>query len=157
MERFKEHVKIDREEIFQLLEEGKNATREDILEVLRKAENKEKITHLDIAKLLHIKDDDLIEKMFQIAGKIKKDVYGNRVVLFAPLYISDFCVNNCVYCGYKRENKFHRRRLTMEEIKKEVMILEEMGHKRLALEAGEDPVNCDIEYILEAIDTIYDT
>ena len=157
MERFKEHVKIDREEIFQLLEEGKNATREDILEVLRKAENKEKITHLDIAKLLHIKDDDLIEKMFQIAGKIKKDVYGNRIVLFAPLYISDFCVNNCVYCGYKRENKFHRRRLSMEEIKKEVMILEEMGHKRLALEAGEDPVNCDIEYILEAIDTIYDT
>lgn len=157
MERFKEHVKIDREKIFQLLEEGKNPSREDILEILRKAENKEKITHLDIAKLLHIEDADLVEKMFQIAGKIKKDVYGNRVVLFAPLYISDFCVNNCVYCGYKRENKFHRRRLTMEEIKKEVMILEEMGHKRLALEAGEDPVNCDIEYILEAIDTIYDT
>lgn len=157
MERFKEHVKIDREKIFQLLEEGKNPSREDILEILRKAENKEKITHLDIAKLLHIEDSDLVEKMFQIAGKIKKDVYGNRVVLFAPLYISDFCVNNCVYCGYKRENKFHRRRLTMEEIKKEVMILEEMGHKRLALEAGEDPVNCDIEYILEAIDTIYDT
>mgnify|MGYP000852220170 FL=1 len=118
MERFKEHVKIDREEIFQLLEEGKNATRKDILEVLRKAENKEKITHLDIAKLLYIKDDDLVEKMFQIAGKIKKDVYGNRIVLFAPLYISDFCVNNCVYCGYKKENKFHRRRLTMEKIKK---------------------------------------
>ena len=120
MERFKEHVKIDREKIFQLLEEGKNPSREDILEILRKAENKEKITYLDIAKLLHIEDADLVEKMFQIAGKIKKDVYGNRVVLFAPLYISDFCVNNCVYCGYKRENKFHRRRLTMEEIKKEI-------------------------------------
>src|SRR3712207_9275412 len=74
-----------------------------------------------------------------------------------PIYVSDFCVNNCVYCGYKKDNHFHRRKLTMEEVRKEVMILEEMGHKRLALEAGEDPMNCDMEYILKCIDTIYDT
>lgn len=157
MDKVKGNMKIEKEKIIQLLEEGKNVTNDEISKILEKAEKKEKLTHLDIAKLLYIEDKDLLEKMFKIAGKIKEDVYGNRVVLFAPLYISDFCVNNCVYCGYKRENKFKRRKLTMEEIKKEVMILEEMGHKRLALEAGEDPVNCDIEYILEAIDTIYDT
>lgn len=157
MERAKKEVKIDRKEIFHLLEEGKKATREEILEILQKAKNKAKLTHLDIAKLLFIEDADMVQEMFEVAGKIKRDVYGNRVVLFAPLYISDFCVNSCTYCGYKRDNVFHRRRLTMEEIRKEVMILEEMGHKRLALEAGEDPVNCDMEYILEAIDTIYDT
>lgn len=157
MERSKEELKINREEIFHLLEKGKKATRGEILEILQKARDKIKITHLDVAKLLFVEDTDLAQEMFEIAGKIKRNVYGNRVVLFAPLYISDFCVNSCVYCGYKRDNIFHRRRLTTEEIRKEVMILEEMGHKRLALEAGEDPINCDIEYILEAIDTIYDT
>ncbi|AVQ17371.1 [FeFe] hydrogenase H-cluster radical SAM maturase HydG [Fusobacterium gonidiaformans] len=157
MERNQEHMKVNREEIFRLLEEGKKVTREQILDILERAKRKEKITHLDIARLLYIEDQDLIQEMFEVAGKIKRDVYGNRVVLFAPLYVSDFCVNNCVYCGYKRENQFHRRKLTMDEVRKEVMILEEMGHKRLALEAGEDPVNCDIEYILECIDTIYDT
>ncbi len=95
--------------------------------------------------------------MFKIAGDIKKSIYGNRIVLFAPLYISDYCVNNCVYCGYKNCNSFERRKLTQEEIRTEVKILEKMGHKRLALEAGEDPVNCDIDYILESIKTIYDT
>lgn len=157
MERNKEHMKVNREEIFRLLEEGKKVTREQILDILDRAKRKEKITHLDIARLLYIEDADLIQEMFEVAGKIKRDVYGNRVVLFAPLYVSDFCVNNCVYCGYKKENQFHRRKLSMEEVRREVMILEEMGHKRLALEAGEDPVNCDIEYILECIDTIYDT
>lgn len=157
MERGQDQVKINREEIFRLLEAGKQASREEIVEILEKAKRKEKITALDIAKLLFLEEKDLIQEMFEVAGKIKRDVYGNRVVLFAPLYISDFCVNNCVYCGYKKDNVFHRRRLSMDEIRKEVMILEEMGHKRLALEAGEDPVNCDIEYVLEAIDTIYDT
>lgn len=157
MERNQAHMKVKREEILKLLEEGKKATRKDILTILEKAKNKEKIFPSEIAKLLFIQDKDLIQEMFEVAGKIKRDIYGNRVVLFAPLYISDFCVNTCVYCGYKRENHFPRRKLTMEEIRKEVMILEEMGHKRLALEAGEDPVNCNMDYILEAIDTIYDT
>src|SRR3712207_4995638 len=157
MEQKKEHMKVNREEIFRLLEEGKKVTREQILDILDRARRKEKITHLDIARLLYIKDEDLVQEMFEVAGKVKRDVYGNRVVLFAPLYVSDFCVNNCVYCGYKKDNHFHRRKLTMEEVRKEVMILEEMGHKRLALEAGEDPMNCDMEYILKCIDTIYDT
>jgi 2-iminoacetate synthase len=95
--------------------------------------------------------------MYKIAGDIKKSIYGNRIVVFAPLYVSDYCVNNCVYCGYKKCNEFPRRKLTREEIQQEVKILEKMGHKRLALEAGEDPVNCDIDYIVDAIDAVYKT
>ena len=148
---------IDHEYIETLLNNAKNATISDIQEVLDKACRKEKLNHEDIAILLQIKDETLLSKMFKVAGDIKKDIYGNRIVIFAPLYISDYCVNNCVYCGYKKCNKFTRRKLTQEEIKNEVMILEKMGHKRLALEAGEDPVNCDIDYITESIKTIYST
>ncbi|WP_058486277.1 [FeFe] hydrogenase H-cluster radical SAM maturase HydG [Defluviitalea phaphyphila] len=148
---------IDREYIENLLEEAKNASKEEINRVLDKAEAREKISHRDVAVLLQIEDEDQVKRMFKIAGEIKKEVYGNRVVLFAPLYVSNFCVNNCVYCGYRRDNKFPRKKLTREEIQEEVKILEKMGHKRLALEAGEDPVNCDIDYILDAIDTIYKT
>ncbi|WP_443660230.1 [FeFe] hydrogenase H-cluster radical SAM maturase HydG [Clostridium algidicarnis] len=148
---------IDHEYIETLLNNAKNATNSDIQEVLDKACRKEKLSHEDIAILLQIKDETLLSKMFKVAGDIKKDIYGNRIVIFAPLYISDYCVNNCVYCGYKKCNEFNRRRLTQEEIKNEVMILEKMGHKRLALEAGEDPVNCDIDYITESIKTIYST
>ncbi|MBU3207307.1 [FeFe] hydrogenase H-cluster radical SAM maturase HydG [Clostridium algidicarnis] len=148
---------IDYEYIETLLNNAKNATNSDIQEVLDKACRKEKLSHEDIAILLQIKNETLLNKMFKVAGDIKKDIYGNRIVIFAPLYISDYCVNNCVYCGYKKCNEFNRRRLTQEEIKNEVMILEKMGHKRLALEAGEDPVNCDIDYITESIKTIYST
>ncbi|MBU3204869.1 [FeFe] hydrogenase H-cluster radical SAM maturase HydG [Clostridium algidicarnis] len=148
---------IDHEYIETLLNNAKNATNSEIQEVLDKACRKEKLSHEDIAILLQIKDETLLNKMFKVAGDIKKDIYGNRIVIFAPLYISDYCVNNCVYCGYKKCNEFNRRRLTQEEIKNEVMILEKMGHKRLALEAGEDPVNCDIDYITESIKTIYST
>ena len=148
---------IDHEYIETLLNNAKDATISDIQEVLDKACRKEKLSHEDIAILLQIKDETLLSKMFKVAGDIKKDIYGNRIVIFAPLYISDYCVNNCVYCGYKKCNEFNRRRLTQEEIKNEVMILEKMGHKRLALEAGEDPVNCDIDYITESIKTIYST
>jgi len=148
---------IDHEYIETLLNNAKNATNSEIQEVLDKACRKEKLSHEDIAILLQIKNETLLNKMFKVAGDIKKDIYGNRIVIFAPLYISDYCVNNCVYCGYKKCNEFNRRRLTQEEIKNEVMILEKMGHKRLALEAGEDPVNCDIDYITESIKTIYST
>ncbi|WP_032123056.1 [FeFe] hydrogenase H-cluster radical SAM maturase HydG [Clostridium amazonitimonense] len=148
---------IDHEYIENLLRNAENATNEDIEKVLDKACKKEKLSHEDIAILLQIKDENLLSKMFKVAGDIKKSIYGNRIVIFAPLYISDYCVNNCVYCGYKRCNDFNRRKLTQEEIKNEVMILEKMGHKRLALEAGEDPVNCDIDYITESIKTIYST
>nr|WP_210059781.1 [FeFe] hydrogenase H-cluster radical SAM maturase HydG [Peptostreptococcus canis] len=150
-------MKIDREYVLRLLEEAKGTTEEDIDRILEKAKNKKGLEHSEIAALLEIENKEQLKKLFEVSGQIKKDVYGNRVVLFAPLYISDYCVNNCVYCGYKCKNKFVRRKLTMDEIRKEVEILEQMGHKRLALEAGEDPLNCPIEYVLEAIDTIYDT
>lgn len=148
---------INQEYIESLLQETKETSHEEIHEILSKAQAFKGLTHQEVAKLLHIEDKESLEKLFQVAGEIKKKIYGNRIVLFAPLYISDYCVNNCTYCGYRRDNKFARRRLTMEEIQEEVKLLEKMGHKRLALEAGEDPVNCDIEYVLEAIDAIYNT
>lgn len=150
-------MRIDREYILSLLENAKNTTKEEIDRILEKAEEKKGLSHSEIACLLEISDEKQLEKLFEVAGRVKKQVYGNRVVLFAPLYISDYCVNNCVYCGYKCKNKFVRRRLTMDEIRHEVEILENMGHKRLALEAGEDPVNCPIDYVLEALKTIYST
>lgn len=148
---------INHEYIESLLEESKKATKEDIQKVLDKAKLKKGLEHKDIAILLQVEDKEQLKELFKIAGDIKKDIYGNRVVVFAPLYVSDYCVNNCVYCGYQRCNQFGRRKLTREEIQEEVKILEKMGHKRLALEAGEDPVNCPIEYILEALDAIYTT
>ena len=148
---------INHEEVYKLLEEGKKATRADIVSILEKAREKKGLSHKDIAALLQLEDKELEEEMFKVAGEIKKSIYGKRVVLFAPLYISDYCVNNCVYCGYKKCNSFNRRKLTQDEIKEEVKILEKMGHKRLALELGEDPVNAPIDYVLESLDTIYKT
>lgn len=139
---------INHEEVYELLEEGKKASRNDILNILEKAREKKGISHKDIASLLQLDDRELEAEMFKVAGEIKNSIYGKRVVLFAPLYISDYCVNNCVYCGYKKCNNFKRRKLTQDEIKEEVKILEKMGHKRLALELGEDPVNAPIEYVL---------
>ncbi|MDD3765933.1 MAG: [FeFe] hydrogenase H-cluster radical SAM maturase HydG [Eubacteriales bacterium] len=140
-----------------ILTEAENATDSDKEAVLAKAENREKLSHMDIAILLNIDDEEKLSRIFKLAGKIKNEIYGNRVVIFAPLYISDYCVNNCVYCGYKCSNKFKRRKLSIEEIQKEVEILENRGHKRLALEFGEDYENCPIEYILDAIDAVYST
>src|SRR5687767_2952849 len=132
---------IDHQYIEDLLSEARNASTEEIQNVLKKAKNKVKLNHIDIAKLLQIQDKNQLAEMFKIAGDIKESIYGNRIVVFAPLYISNYCVNNCTYCGYKRDNKFSRRKLTRYEIQEEVKLLEKMGHKRLALEVGEDPVN----------------
>lgn len=148
---------IDHNYIENLLDNAKKATKEDIENVLNKAKSKIGLDHKDIAILLQIEDDTQLKELYEIAGNIKKSIYGNRIVVFAPLYVSNYCVNNCVYCGYQKCNSFERRKLTMEEIQEEVKILEKMGHKRLALEAGEDPVNCDLNYILDAIDAIYKT
>lgn len=148
---------INYDYINSILEETKNPTKDTVNLVLEKLSKKEKLSHKDIAVLLHCEDKEQLEEMFKIAGEIKNEIYGKRVVIFAPLYVSDYCVNNCTYCGYKRDNKFCRRKLTMDEVKEEVKILEEMGHKRLALELGEDPVNAPIEYVLDCLDTIYST
>ncbi len=114
------------------------------------------LTHREAAVLLACEDEKYIQKMFNVAQEIKDAFYGNRIVLFAPLYLSNYCVNGCVYCPYHLKNKhIARKKLTQEEVKAEVIALQDMGHKRLAIEAGEDPVNNPIEYILECINTIY--
>lgn len=148
---------IKHDYINDLIKDSSAPTTVEITELLDKAERKEGLNHQDIAKLLHVKDQALLDRMYAIAGQMKRDIYGNRIVVFAPLYISNYCVNNCTYCGYKLDNDFPRRKLTREEIQQEVITLEKMGHKRLALEVGEDPVNCDIDYVLDAIDAIYTT
>ncbi|MGG7143511.1 [FeFe] hydrogenase H-cluster radical SAM maturase HydG [Clostridium nigeriense] len=148
---------IDHKYIERILEEAKGATSEDIKGVLEKAKKREGLSYEDIAVLLQVEDKEDLNEIFKLAGEIKDSIYGKRVVIFAPLYVSDYCVNNCVYCGYKRTNDFCRRKLTMEEVAEEVKILEKMGHKRLALELGEDPVNAPIDYVLECLKTIYAT
>lgn len=148
---------IDKNYIEGLLEKAKNATREDVQAVLEKAKKREGLKHEDIAVLLQIEDKQQLDEMYKLAGEIKKSIYGKRIVLFAPLYVSDYCVNNCIYCGYHKCNSFKRKKLTQEEVAEEVKILEKMGHKRLALELGEDPVNAPIEYVLECLKTIYKT
>src|SRR5699024_6856613 len=106
--------------------------------------------------LLSCQEEDLNEEIFNLARELKVRFYGNRIVLFAPLYLSNYCVNGCVYCPYHAKNKtIPRKKLSQEEIKKEVIALQDMGHKRLALETGEDPINSPIEYVLESIKTIY--
>lgn len=148
---------INHELIYSILEETKNPSSEEIKEVLERAKKREGLSYKDVAILLQCEDESDLQEIYNLAGEIKRDIYGKRVVVFAPLYVSDYCVNNCVYCGYRRDNEFCRRRLTMEEVAEEVKILEQMGHKRLALELGEDPVNAPIDYILECLDTIYKT
>ena len=147
---------INNEYIEGLLEEAKSSTDQEITAILDKAEAYQGLTHHEVASLLMTEKKEHLERIFHIAGKIKEHIYGNRIVMFAPLYVSDYCVNRCKYCGYKCDHKFPRRRLTMDEIREEVKILEKMGHKRLALEAGEDPVHCPIDYILDCIRTIYE-
>ncbi|WP_350345166.1 [FeFe] hydrogenase H-cluster radical SAM maturase HydG [Proteinivorax tanatarense] len=140
-----------------ILEETIGHGKRDIDEILQKGLEKKGLSYRDVATLLQVSEKKQLDKIYKAAGKIKKDIYGDRIVLFAPLYISDYCVNNCLYCGYKRDNNFKRQRLNQKQIEEEVILLENMGHKRLALEVGEDPVNCDIDYVLEGIETIYST
>ncbi len=114
------------------------------------------LTHREASVLLACELPDKIKKMYDIAEEIKLAFYGNRIVIFAPLYLSNYCVNGCLYCPYHLKNKtIPRKKLTQEEVRAEVIALQDMGHKRLAIEAGEDPVNNPIEYILECIKTIY--
>lgn len=147
---------INNDYINEVLNNVQNLNKNEINAVLDKAAKGQGLSHKEVATLLMNKDKEIENRIFKIAGDIKENIYGNRIVMFAPLYISDYCVNNCLYCGYNCKNKFDRRRLTMDEIREEVKILEKMGHKRLALEAGEDPKNCGIDYVIDTIKTIYD-
>lgn len=127
-------------------------------ELLEKARNLKGLTHREASVLLHSENEEIIAEMKQIARDIKTRFYGNRIVLFAPLYLSNYCVNGCVYCPYHAKNKnIPRLKLTQDEIRAEVIALQDMGHKRIALELGEDPINNPLEYVLESIRTIYAT
>ncbi len=125
-------------------------------EILAKAREYKGLNHREASVLLACENEEKIQEMYALAEQIKKDFYGNRIVMFAPLYLSNYCINGCVYCPYHLKNKcITRKKLTQDEIRKEVIALQDMGHKRLAIEAGEDPVHNPIEYILESIETIY--
>lgn len=148
---------INDEEIRAALQKGAEYSPQAVRDVLEKAQKLQGLDLEELAALLWVDEPELIEEIYAGARKIKETIYGKRLVFFAPLYISDYCVNNCKYCAYKRDNQYPRRRLTMDELKEEVMAIQAMGHKRIALEAGEDPANCPIDYVIEAMDTIYET
>ena len=149
---------INDEEILDTLEYAKkNKNNSQLInEIIDKARNYKGISHREALLLLDCDLEEENQKMFDLAKEIKQKFYGNRIVMFAPLYLSNYCVNGCVYCPYHYKNKhIARKKLTQEDIKREVIALQDLGHKRIAIEAGEDPVNNPIEYILESIKTIY--
>ena len=148
---------IDEEKIFKIIQETRKANRAIVEKILNKAKKKEGLSLEDTGHLLNVENGDLLEKIFKTAGEIKKEIYGDRLVFFAPLYISSFCVNDCDYCGFHSRNKEPRKKLTLKEIEEQVKILEDMGHKRLVLEFGEDPKNNPIDYVSKVIKTIYKT
>lgn len=124
--------------------------------IIEKAKERKGLNHREASVLLACENEEKNKEIYDLAEQIKKDFYGNRIVMFAPLYLSNYCVNGCLYCPYHQKNKhIARKKLTQEEVAKEVIALQDMGHKRLAIEAGEDPVNNPIEYILDCIKTIY--
>ena len=149
---------IDHNEILESLAYA-NSHKDDVYlidKILQKARLRKGLNHREALVLLECEIKEKNEEIYALAEQIKKDFYGNRIVMFAPLYLSNYCVNGCVYCPYHSKNKhIARKKLTQEELKAEVIALQDMGHKRLAIEAGEDPVNNPIEYILECINTIY--
>ena len=150
---------IDDEEIKETLRYAQeNKHNEELISALiERAKDCKGLTHREAAVLLECDLPKENEKMFALAKQIKQKLYGNRIVMFAPLYLSNYCVNGCVYCPYHYKNKhIRRKKLSQEEIRQEVIALQDMGHKRLALETGEDPVHSPIEYVLESIRTIYD-
>ncbi len=149
---------IDHEEIMDTLAyaQAHKTDRELIDQILEKARERKGLSHREASVLLDCELEDKNQEIFSLAEQIKKDFYGNRIVMFAPLYLSNYCINGCVYCPYHGQNKhIPRKKLTQEEIRKEVIALQDMGHKRLALETGEDPIHNPIEYVLESIKTIY--
>ena len=145
-------------EINKALLEGEKLSKDKnyVKQIIKKAKNLKGLSYKEVATLINVEDNEILQEIYTLAKKIKEDIYGKRIVLFAPLYVSNYCVNNCVYCGYKHCNSnLSRKKLTMEQLAEEVKVLEGMGHKRLALEVGEDPINTPIDYVLDCIQTIY--
>ena len=152
-EEFIDHNEI--EETLSYAEANKNNLKL-IDSLIEKAKERKGLSHREASVLLACENKEKLEEIYALARQIKEDFYGNRIVMFAPLYLSNYCVNGCVYCPYHGQNKhIPRKKLTQEDIVKEVTALQDMGHKRLAIESGEDPVHNPIEYILESIKTIY--
>lgn len=149
---------INHQEITETLEYAeKNKNNAELIgQIIEKAKLRKGLSHREAAVLLDCEIEEKNQEIYALAEQIKKDFYGNRIVLFAPLYLSNYCINGCVYCPYHAKNKhIPRKKMTQNEIKKEVIALQDMGHKRIALETGEDPVNNPIEYVLESMKTIY--
>ena len=149
---------IDHQEILDTLAyaDAHKTDAELIDAILEKAKLHKGLSHREASVLLACELEDKVQEIYALAEQIKKDFYGDRIVMFAPLYLSNYCVNGCLYCPYHKKNThIRRKKLTQEEIRAEVIALQDMGHKRLALEAGEDPVNNPLDYILESIQTIY--
>lgn len=149
---------IDHDEILETLSyaDEHKTDRELIVSILNKAKQMKGLSHREASVLLACELEDQNQEIYALAKKIKQEFYGNRIVMFAPLYLSNYCVNGCVYCPYHLKNKhITRKKLTQDEIKAEVMALQDMGHKRLALETGEDPIHNPLEYVLDSIKTIY--
>lgn len=148
---------ISNEEILRCLDESKKQKPlEFYMDIVEKAKKEKGLTHEEVAYLINCQHEEVWDEIFKLANKIKNDYYGNRIVLFAPLYLSNYCINGCTYCPYHAKNKtIPRKKLSQEEIKKETIALMDMGHKRLALEMGEDDRINTMEYLLESIKTIY--
>lgn len=149
---------IKNDEINSLIAKGKElvSDKELVREIIEKSKSAEGLTPEETAVLLNLEDKELIEEMFKAARQVKEKLYGKRLVVFAPLYVSNYCVNNCTYCGYKHCNdELKRKKLNKDQLIEEVKVLESLGHKRIALEAGEDPVNAPLDYILDCIKSIY--
>ncbi|MBP2649197.1 MAG: biotin and thiamine synthesis associated [Firmicutes bacterium] len=149
---------IDEPLIQALLTETASLPKNQLEAIIEKARKAKGLTTQEVAALIQLEDETLLQKLFSAALEIKQKIYGKRLVLFAPLYLSNYCINNCVYCGYGcRNNQITRKKLTMDEIRDEVQALEELGHKRLMLDMGEDPELTPIEYVIDAMKTIYNT
>lgn len=149
---------IKDDEINNLIAKGKElaSDKELVREIIERSKSAEGLTPEETSVLLNLEDKELIDEMFKAAREVKEKLYGKRLVVFAPLYVSNYCVNNCQYCGYKHCNdELKRKKLNKEQLIEEVKVLESLGHKRIAFEAGEDPVNAPLDYVLDCIKTIY--
>ena len=148
---------INDELIHSKLKEGMEKSRTELEAIIDKGMAAKGLNLEDVAALLQSNDPMIEENLFNAAKQVKDTIYGTRIVMFAPLYVSNYCINSCHYCGYKCGNGMHRKKLNDDEIRREVEIIEDLGHKRIVLEAGEDDLNCPIEYIVHAMDVVYST
>jgi 2-iminoacetate synthase len=146
---------INEDKIQELLINQSIPTSEEVTAIVNKALESKGLDLEEVATLIRVEDSKQLDQIFQAAKKIKQSIYGNRIVMFAPLYISNYCVNGCLYCGYKCGNNMQRKKLTDEELASEARQIIQMGHKRIVLEAGEDEENCSIDYVINAMNVLY--